>query len=730
MKKYLVVFLSLIVAINVARAEADPGQLYADAFILLQDGQIAEQKSDWSTAFQKYNAASEILTGLRKSTPDWNPHVVEYRLKDITGKLDAVRSKVPASLPVVAPAPVVPVTPAPVIVTPVVSNPEVEKLKSEIKRLTGELEAAKKSAAITPRAEKQIDALKLDKKKLADQLEASDHELAGLKEKLSAKPVESPELKKLRNDLIDAKAETEKVRGAQAKLQQDNKDLASQLDVAKKAVAAKPVESPELKKLRTELADAKADSEKTRTASQTEVTKLQGQINDLTGQLAAAKKAAAVESPELKKLRSDLADAKSEIEKVRTAQQAEIAKLQEQTKNLTGQLDTARKQTAVVAQTEKQIGILKQESKQLSEQLSTRDHDIADLKQKLAAKPVELPELKKLRTELADAKADSEKTRMASQTEATKLQGQINDLTSQLAAAKKAAAVESPELKKLRGELGEAKAGLEKANAATGKLQDENKALTGRLDAAKKVAAKPVELPELKKLRSDLADAKAETEKARSAQTKLQQDNKTLGEQLDAAKKAAAVTPVESPEVKKLRGELADAKADAEKANAAKAKLQQENQDLTAQVANAKKVVVKPVPVAVTAGDSEEVKNLRDELARVKAANKATPNVNEELYQLRPAYARAKSENEELKRAVARAEVDRAERIAMGRHVADLEKANADFRDQIDALKKQPAKPVAPVVSEKTAELEKQIANLQKQNADLKIQLNKLQPAN
>ena len=95
MKKYLVVFLSLIMAINVARAEADPGQLYADAFILLQDGQIAEQKSDWSTAFQKYNAASEILTGLRKSTPDWNPHVVEYRLKDVTGKLDAVRSKVP-----------------------------------------------------------------------------------------------------------------------------------------------------------------------------------------------------------------------------------------------------------------------------------------------------------------------------------------------------------------------------------------------------------------------------------------------------------------------------------------------------------------------------------------------------------------------------------------------------------------------------------------------------------
>ena len=727
MKKYLVVFLSLIMAINVARAEADPGQLYADAFILLQDGQIAEQKSDWSTAFQKYNAASEILTGLRKSTPDWNPHVVEYRLKDVTGKLDAVRSKVPTP----PAALIVPVAvPAPVVVAPAAVNPEIDKLQSEIKRITGELEATKKAAAMTPRAEKQIDALKLEKKQLADQVEARDREVASLKEKLTAKPVESPELKKLRSDLADAKTEAEKVRSSQAKLQQDNKDLVSQLDAAKKAVAAKPVESPEVKKLRTELTDVKAESEKARTASQAEATKLQGQMNDLNGQLAAAKKAATVESPEVKKLRGELADSKSEIEKVRTAQQAEIAKLQEQAKNLTGQLDVAKKQATATAQTESQIGILKQERKQLSEQLSTRDHDIADLKQKLAAKPGESPELKKLRTELADAKADSEKTRAASQTDATKLQGQINDLTGQLNAAKKATAVESPELKKLRSELAETKAGLEKANAATGKLQDENKTLTGQLDAMKKVAAKPVESPELKKLRSDLADAKAEAEKVRGAQTKLQQDNKTLVEQLDAAKKAAAAKPVESPEVKKLRGELADAKTDTEKANAAKAKLQQENQDLTAKVANAKKVAVKPVAVAVTTGDSEEVKNLRDELARVKAANKATPNANEELYQLRPAYARAKSENEELKRAVARAEVDRAERVAMGRHVADLEKANADFRDQIAALKKQPAKPAVPVISEKTADLEKQITNLQKQNSDLKAQLNKLQPLN
>ena len=43
MKKYLVLFLSLTAALNFACADADPGQQDADAFILLQDGQAAEQ---------------------------------------------------------------------------------------------------------------------------------------------------------------------------------------------------------------------------------------------------------------------------------------------------------------------------------------------------------------------------------------------------------------------------------------------------------------------------------------------------------------------------------------------------------------------------------------------------------------------------------------------------------------------------------------------------------------
>ena len=193
MKKYLLVFLSIIAAINLGRAEADPGQLYADAFILVQDGQAAEQKADFGVAYQKFSAASEILRSLRKDVPEWNPHVVEFRLKDVTDKLEAVRGKVPAPLPTptivapVAPTPAV-VMPAPASVPSASSRAEVEQLKGEINRLNSELEAAKKAAAVSPKAEKQIANLKQENKQLTEQAETRDHEFAILKQQLAAKP--------------------------------------------------------------------------------------------------------------------------------------------------------------------------------------------------------------------------------------------------------------------------------------------------------------------------------------------------------------------------------------------------------------------------------------------------------------------------------------------------------------------------------------------------------------
>src|SRR5207247_4213100 len=163
MRKHFVLGLAFILAtIAVARAVDDPGQTYGDAFILLQEAQNAEANSDWATATAKYSAAGELLRGIRSSNPDWNPQVVEYRLKDVAQKLDAAKAKVPAgtSVPAVekpaepaAPPAVATPPPAPLaaeFATPEAtsrSRTEMERPKQENEKLASQHEQTRKAPA-------------------------------------------------------------------------------------------------------------------------------------------------------------------------------------------------------------------------------------------------------------------------------------------------------------------------------------------------------------------------------------------------------------------------------------------------------------------------------------------------------------------------------------------------------------------------------------------------------
>src|ERR1019366_10376872 len=97
---------------------ADPGSRYADAFVLIEQGQTAEEKSDLATAYHKYQAALDILHTIRTDSADWNAQMVEYRLKDCQSRFDAVKAKLPEPPPAPAAAALVGST-----VTPVVGEP-------------------------------------------------------------------------------------------------------------------------------------------------------------------------------------------------------------------------------------------------------------------------------------------------------------------------------------------------------------------------------------------------------------------------------------------------------------------------------------------------------------------------------------------------------------------------------------------------------------------------------
>ena len=553
---------------------------------------------------------------------------------------------------------------------------EVTKLQQHAKDLAAQLEAAKKVAGS---AEKQIEALKTDNKELTGKVETGEKQIAGLKEKLTVKPIESPELKKLRADLADS----EKAMAAQqvdvAKLQSQTKDLTAQLDTAKEAAAAKPVESPELKKLRTEL----ADSEKNKVAQQAEVAKLQVQTKDLTAQLDAAKAATtsvAVAAPandeEIKQLRTELANTKADLAAAKSAAVVQPAVT-------TSESAEVKQLRAELARTKADLEL----AQKIGHPNLTANEELSQLRPAYARARAEAEENKRLaaRAEL-DRAERAAMARHLTELERTNNQlreqigSPINQPTTKITIPTKPAAIEpdqprgtivttgkpaagNEEITRLRAELADAKSDAAKSRQDASRVSDlerENKMLNAKLAEASKApvvtktvsatqnftasateapqqVGKPVESPELKKLRVELADAKADADKARSAQqaelSKLQQQTKDLAAQLDAAKKTTAAKPVEQTELKKLRNDLADAKAEAEKARTAQqrevAKLQQDNKDLTSQLDATKKVATaKPV-------ESPELKKLRVELADAKAdAEKARSAQQAELIKL------------------------------------------------------------------------------------------------
>jgi predicted nucleic acid-binding Zn-ribbon protein len=443
----LLLFTSTFVALVNQAVAADPGTRYADAFILIQQGDVAQKNADSATANQKYTAAIEILRAIRTDAPDWNPQMVEYRLKDVTTRVEGAKPKTPeatAAAPTVeaAAAPAAVVTPAP---TPPSTPPSlsVEKpdasatLKADLqhaqdenRRLSAELEEARKATA-APKPSAELETLSKQNKQLSDQLASSQREVTDLqrqtkdlgaqlataqkqavKPAVVAAPTESADVKALRSELDAAKKTAARV----PELEKQNKDLSAQLAAAGpkqnfgSASHTEAVESDATKKLKEQVAS------------------LQKQTKDLSAQLAAAQKeastkaaTAAGESAELNKARAELADARAQADSAKKAS-ARVAGLEKTNKDLATQLAAAQKQASAKAvvpvpvsespeykKLRARADDLEKQNKDLSAKLSAAEKQ-ASAK---ASAPAESAELKKVRTELSDTQAELARAKKA-----------------------------------------------------------------------------------------------------------------------------------------------------------------------------------------------------------------------------------------------------------------------------------------------------------------------------
>ena len=102
MKRILVWCLVLAVCLcgtSRVRAADDPGDKFLEAYFLIQEGDAAERQNDWVKADAKYKGADEILGEIKSQTPDWNPHIIEFRTKYVEDHIAQLKAKLVVAPP-------------------------------------------------------------------------------------------------------------------------------------------------------------------------------------------------------------------------------------------------------------------------------------------------------------------------------------------------------------------------------------------------------------------------------------------------------------------------------------------------------------------------------------------------------------------------------------------------------------------------------------------------------
>jgi chromosome segregation ATPase len=577
--------------------------------------------------------------------------------------------------------------------------------EAELKTLRDQLTKTRAQLAEAQRPNPYFQTLQEQNAKLNDDITKANKQIAALKKQLTAKPTaapatESSEVKALRAELADAKAqlanaqktvtvptqnfgpaprasETEPripaLEQQIASLKKANADLAADLAAAEKKAAQAPKvetrvetktvkvvssDTEELNKLRTALAEAEkkaAAVPKVETKTVTvvssdtaELNKLRSELTGVKAELAKARKTTTAPTQNF-----GPAPRASETEPRIPALEQQIASLQKANADLKAGLTAAEKKTAQAPKVETRV-----ETKTVKVVSSDTD-ELNKLRSELAAARTEAEQAKTAQARVAELQNENQKlasqlsatgnrgyvqsARPAGSSEIADLQKQNETLKAELEAAQKKAAVtpkvetktvtvvstDTAELKKLRSELAAARTETQKAQAAGTRAEElfkSNRELTSQLSSNQKqindlqqlLAAKNAEPPktiikenteELNKLRTELAATQAEIKRTKALSEQLaglQEQNKQLYAKLQAAQRPSIVTGLtaeQSSEVASLRAQIADMRGQisrAKESNAVLDDLTKENAKLKNRLAAANTAPVAAPAITAT----------------------------------------------------------------------------------------------------------------------------------
>jgi Flp pilus assembly protein TadD len=461
MKKLVVsaVFLTALVLqcgpLFAAAPARDASDLFLRAYLQIQEGDGAFDRSDFAAAQNRYKDALAILKDIQTVQPDWNPHIISFREKYCDQRITESKARLagggasakttapsaPAPSPALAPAApartMLPAAVAGAVVGPPGSgqtpdlSQELERLREQVRRMQAERPSTPPPApAPTPApAPKPTVAEDEHVKKLETELADMRKQLQQfLGEKSQAPPPMAPlntdaqrvsemtdQIATLRSQLQQLLAERsqwEQSRQEMARLQAERASLLAQLQDKDQRLSAGPaaLDASQAKSLSEQLAQSARTIEALRAESKyvsLELSVAQDDVRDRDAKIA-----------QLTPLASQLAATKAEVAKIReevaakdkqilARQQALVAKSQEaaraelQLKDLTALQQSNANLRLSLGKVESLATLGKGREQELTGQVDRLKQQLQEVKTQLAAAQGKETELAKLREELS-----------------------------------------------------------------------------------------------------------------------------------------------------------------------------------------------------------------------------------------------------------------------------------------------------------------------------------------
>ena len=152
--------LILLAADQVRAQQDDPSEIFLKAYMTAQQGEKQERENHFKTALAKYRFAGSLIDELRKSHPDWQPAIVEYRGRKISEGILRIQDKL-ATQNELATAPQNPGQPdegVNVVTSDAAVKEATKKLRSKVDQLQSALDKSRDDLETARREKELVDA--------------------------------------------------------------------------------------------------------------------------------------------------------------------------------------------------------------------------------------------------------------------------------------------------------------------------------------------------------------------------------------------------------------------------------------------------------------------------------------------------------------------------------------------------------------------------------------------